>query len=155
MRFPGKLLTITAACSLLGATLTGCGLDINTALPFKVLPGSIQPTKGETAYPSTFVIDGAMLIGAQYIDLLNPQYFLKLGRGRIYLPLEDVEPAQFSLPDPKQNGDYRSCRLLRDAVIVVMGIRIHVSHQRGLQRHAAVVEDLDSGKLEPVVAKTR
>jgi hypothetical protein len=28
-----------------------------------------------------------MLIGAQYIDLLNPQYFLKLGRGRIYLPL--------------------------------------------------------------------
>ena len=36
--------------------------------------------------PSTFVIDGAMLIGAQYIDLLNPQYFLKLGRGRIYLP---------------------------------------------------------------------
>jgi subtilisin family serine protease len=37
--------------------------------------------------PSTWVVDGAMLIGAQYIDLLNPQYFLKLGRGRIYLPL--------------------------------------------------------------------
>jgi len=37
-------------------------------------------------WPSTFVVDGAMLIGAQYIDLLNPQYFLKLGRGRIYLP---------------------------------------------------------------------
>ena len=36
--------------------------------------------------PSTFVVDAAMLIGAQYIDLLNPQYFLKLGRGRIYLP---------------------------------------------------------------------
>jgi subtilisin family serine protease len=37
--------------------------------------------------PSTWVVDGAMLIGAQYIDLLNPQYFMKLGRGRIYLPL--------------------------------------------------------------------
>jgi subtilisin family serine protease len=36
--------------------------------------------------PSLFVIDGALLFGAQSIDLLNPQYFLKLGRGRIYLP---------------------------------------------------------------------
>lgn len=34
----------------------------------------------------------------------------------IFLPLENVEPAQFALPDPAQNGDYRSCRLLRDAV---------------------------------------
>lgn len=34
----------------------------------------------------------------------------------IYLPLENVEPAQFALPDPAHNGDYRSCRLLRDAV---------------------------------------
>jgi superfamily II DNA or RNA helicase len=34
----------------------------------------------------------------------------------IFLPLERVEPAQFALPDPAQNGDYRSCRLLRDAV---------------------------------------
>jgi len=33
-----------------------------------------------------------------------------------YLPLETVEPAQFSLPDPADNGDYRSCRLLRDAL---------------------------------------
>ncbi|MBW2149914.1 MAG: DEAD/DEAH box helicase [Deltaproteobacteria bacterium] len=34
----------------------------------------------------------------------------------IYLPLEPVEPATFSLPDPTQVGDFRSCRLLRDAV---------------------------------------
>ncbi|MBW2079311.1 MAG: helicase, partial [Deltaproteobacteria bacterium] len=34
----------------------------------------------------------------------------------IYLPLEPVEPATFSLPDPNQIGDFRSCRLLRDAV---------------------------------------
>jgi hypothetical protein len=34
----------------------------------------------------------------------------------IFLPLEPVEPAQFELPDPKKLGDYRSCRMLRDAV---------------------------------------
>jgi superfamily II DNA or RNA helicase len=34
----------------------------------------------------------------------------------IYLPLERVEPASFPLPDPTQLGDYRSCRLLRDAL---------------------------------------
>jgi len=34
----------------------------------------------------------------------------------VYLPLEPVEPASFSLPDPNQAGDFRSCRLLRDAM---------------------------------------
>lgn len=34
----------------------------------------------------------------------------------IYLPLETVEPARFDLPSPHQLGDYRSSRLLRDAV---------------------------------------
>ena len=34
----------------------------------------------------------------------------------IYLPLEDVEPAQFDLPDPARWGDSHSGRLLRDAV---------------------------------------
>lgn len=34
----------------------------------------------------------------------------------IYLPLESVESASFSLPDPTAPGDYRSCGLLRDAV---------------------------------------
>lgn len=36
----------------------------------------------------------------------------------IYLPLEggDVQPATFDLPDPERPGDYRSCRMLRDAV---------------------------------------
>lgn len=34
----------------------------------------------------------------------------------ICLSLENVEQAQFDLPDPAQVGDYRSCRLLRDAL---------------------------------------
>jgi superfamily II DNA or RNA helicase len=34
----------------------------------------------------------------------------------IYLPLETVTSAQFDLPDPSKVGDYRSARLLRDAV---------------------------------------
>ncbi len=36
----------------------------------------------------------------------------------VYLPLEgdDVQPAAFDLPDPARPGDFRSCRLLRDAV---------------------------------------
>jgi hypothetical protein len=34
----------------------------------------------------------------------------------IYLPIETVEPAQLALPDPGQLGDYRSCRMLRDAI---------------------------------------
>jgi len=33
----------------------------------------------------------------------------------IYLPLENVSPATFDLPDPSQVGDYRSARLLRDS----------------------------------------
>ena len=32
----------------------------------------------------------------------------------IHLALEQVEPAQFGLPDPSKVGDYRSARLLRD-----------------------------------------
>ena len=43
--------------------------------------------------------------------------------------------------------------LLRNAVIVVLRVRIDVAHQRGFQRHAAVVENLDSGEFQPVVAK--
>ncbi|MCD4784877.1 MAG: DEAD/DEAH box helicase [Candidatus Eremiobacteraeota bacterium] len=34
----------------------------------------------------------------------------------IYLPIEPVESARFDLPDSSKLGDYRSCRLLRDAV---------------------------------------
>jgi ERCC4-related helicase len=34
----------------------------------------------------------------------------------IHTGLEKIKPAQFSLPDPKDHGDYFSCRLLRDAV---------------------------------------
>ncbi len=34
----------------------------------------------------------------------------------IYLPLEQVMPATFDLPDPNLPGDFHSCRLLRDAV---------------------------------------
>ena len=34
----------------------------------------------------------------------------------IYLPLEPVEPASFAPPDPDDLGDYRSCRLLHEAL---------------------------------------
>src|SRR6266536_5954973 len=34
----------------------------------------------------------------------------------ILLALETVQPAQFDLPNPSLIGDFRSCRLLRDAV---------------------------------------
>ncbi len=34
----------------------------------------------------------------------------------VYLPLEPVSPATFDLPNPAYVGDYRSARLLRDAV---------------------------------------
>lgn len=34
----------------------------------------------------------------------------------LHTALEPVEPAAFDLPDPAQVGDYRSCRLLRDAL---------------------------------------
>ena len=34
----------------------------------------------------------------------------------IYVPLEPVEHARFDLPDPARLGDFRSCRLLRDAL---------------------------------------
>lgn len=34
----------------------------------------------------------------------------------ILTALEDVEPATFALPDPADVGDFRSCRLLRDAL---------------------------------------
>src|SRR5215471_10185521 len=34
----------------------------------------------------------------------------------IYLPLEQVVPAAFDLPNPDLPGDFHSCRLLRDAV---------------------------------------
>lgn len=34
----------------------------------------------------------------------------------IYMPLESVRPARFELPDPRRLGDFRSSRLLRDAL---------------------------------------
>lgn len=34
----------------------------------------------------------------------------------ICISLEPVEPARFDLPNPNEIGDYRSCRLLRDAI---------------------------------------
>ena len=34
----------------------------------------------------------------------------------IYLPLEQVRPAAFDLPDPEKLGDHLSCRMLRDSV---------------------------------------
>lgn len=34
----------------------------------------------------------------------------------LHLAVEEVKPATFELPDPEKIGDYKSCRLLRDAV---------------------------------------
>jgi len=72
----------------------------------------------------------------------------------IYLPLEKVEPASFGLPDPKQVGDYRSARLLRDAVR--LGFRSSAGPFRSFARLAfeprpyQLVPLLMALKLDPV-----
>src|SRR5262252_4955757 len=72
----------------------------------------------------------------------------------IYLPLELVEPAKFELPDPSQPGDYRSCRLLRDAVR--LGFRSSAGPFRAFARIAVeprpyqLVPLLVALKLDPV-----
>jgi hypothetical protein len=49
--------------------------------------------------------------------LLRPLGGTEQETAGVYLPLEgdDVQPATFALPDPARPGDFRSCRLLRDA----------------------------------------
>lgn len=72
----------------------------------------------------------------------------------IYLPIEPVESAQFDLPDPAQHGDYRSCRLLRDAVR--LGFRSGAGPFRSFGRIAVdprpyqLVPLLVALKLDPV-----
>lgn len=72
----------------------------------------------------------------------------------IYLPLEQVEPARFDLPDPSKPGDYRSCRLLRDAVR--LGFRSGAGPFRSFARLAVeprpyqLVPLLMALKLDPV-----
>jgi superfamily II DNA or RNA helicase len=72
----------------------------------------------------------------------------------IYLPLERVESAQFDLPDPTRPGDYRSCRLLRDAVR--LGFRSSAGPFRSFARIAVeprpyqLVPLLMALKLDPV-----
>ena len=72
----------------------------------------------------------------------------------ICLALEKVEPARFSLPDPTQLGDYRSCRLLRDAVR--LGFRSSAGPFRSFGRIAVqprpyqLVPLLMALKLDPV-----
>lgn len=72
----------------------------------------------------------------------------------IYLPLERVEPAQFDLPDPSHPGDYRSSRLLRDAVR--LGFRSSAGPFRSFARIAVeprpyqLVPLLMALKLDPV-----
>src|SRR6266704_2304336 len=72
----------------------------------------------------------------------------------IYLPLEPVEPATFALPDSSQPGDYRSCRLLRDAVR--LGFRSSAGPFRAFARIAVeprpyqLVPLLMALKLDPV-----
>lgn len=68
--------------------------------------------------------------------------------------LEQVYPAQFALPDPKQPGDYRSSRLLRDAVR--LGFRSSAGPFRSFARIAVeprpyqLVPLLMALKLDPV-----
>jgi superfamily II DNA or RNA helicase len=72
----------------------------------------------------------------------------------IFLPLEPVEPAQFELPDPQKLGDYRSCRMLRDAVR--LGFRSSAGPFRSFAKLAVeprpyqLVPLLMALKLEPV-----
>ncbi|CAG0975645.1 RNA polymerase-associated protein RapA [Anaerolineae bacterium] len=72
----------------------------------------------------------------------------------IYLPLERVESAQFDLPDTTQPGDYRSSRLLRDAVR--LGFRSSAGPFRSFARIAVeprpyqLVPLLMALKLDPV-----
>lgn len=72
----------------------------------------------------------------------------------MFLPLETVEPAHFSLPDPAQLGDFRSARLLRDAVR--LGFRSSAGPFRSLGRVAVdprpyqLVPLLMALKLDPV-----
>lgn len=72
----------------------------------------------------------------------------------ISLPLEKVEPAMFDLPDPTQVGDYRSARLLRDAVR--LGFRSSAGPFRSFARLAfeprpyQLVPLLMALKLDPV-----
>jgi superfamily II DNA or RNA helicase len=72
----------------------------------------------------------------------------------VYLPLEKVETAHFDLPDPTDVGDYRSCRLLRDAVR--LGFRTSAGPFRSFARLAVeprpyqLVPLLMALKLDPV-----
>lgn len=72
----------------------------------------------------------------------------------IHLSLEQVQPAHFDLPDPTQPGDYRSSRLLRDAVR--LGFRSSAGPFRSFARIAVeprpyqLVPLLIALKLDPV-----
>ena len=72
----------------------------------------------------------------------------------IHLGLENIEPAQFALPDPTKVGDYLSARLLRDAVR--LGFRNSAGPFRSFARLAVdprpyqLVPLLMALKLEPV-----
>ncbi len=72
----------------------------------------------------------------------------------IYLPLETVTATTFSAPDPGKLGDYRSCRLLRDAVR--LGVRSSAGPFRSMARIGVeprpyqLVPLLMALKLDPV-----
>jgi superfamily II DNA or RNA helicase len=72
----------------------------------------------------------------------------------IWTPVEPVESASFALPDPAQVGDYRSCRLLRDAAQIAT--RAGAGPFRSLARIAVeprpyqLVPLLMALKLDPV-----
>lgn len=69
----------------------------------------------------------------------------------VYLPLETVEAAHFELPDPDDVGDYRSCRLLRDAVR--LGFRTSAGPFRSFARLAVEPRPYRNGKGEQFRAR--
>ncbi|KAB2893775.1 MAG: DEAD/DEAH box helicase [Bacteroidetes bacterium] len=72
----------------------------------------------------------------------------------IHQVLEDIEPAKFELPNPEQVGDYRSARMLRDAV--KLGFRSSAGPFRSFAKIAVeprpyqLVPLLMALKLEPI-----
>ena len=64
----------------------------------------------------------------------------------VYLPLETVVPAQFDLPDPTKSGDFQSCRLLRNAML--LGFR-STAKSRTPTGHWMIRPDKRAGGLSP------
>lgn len=52
-RISRRIKALVGVTAVLASSLAGCGLELNAALPFKVLPGTIQPKDGLQGLPIT------------------------------------------------------------------------------------------------------